>query len=163
MKNISDKLLKFCEFFFGMVGVVMIMIASYGVLARNVLQTPVPWTDEALKLMFVWCIFVGASLAFLKDELISLTLVEDGFREKGKKIPYGVIKAIQYIIAIVINGALFKQLLTIIGTQMKTGESTTVIQYPLWILNTGMLVGVTLIIAMGLLKLINCVRDMVKK
>ena len=46
---------------------------------------------------------------------------------------------------------------------MKTGESTTVIQYPLWILNTGMLVGVALIIVMGLLKLINCVRDMVKK
>jgi TRAP-type C4-dicarboxylate transport system permease small subunit len=141
----------------------MIMIASYGVLARNVLQTPVPWTDEALKLMFVWCIFVGAALAFLKDELISLTLVEDGFKDKGKKIPYNLIKIIQYVIAIVINCALFTQLLTIIGTQMKTGESTTVIQYPLWILNAGMLVGVALIIVMGLLKLINCVRDMVKK
>ena len=163
MKNISAKLLKAAEFFFGMVGVVMIMIASYGVLARNVLQTPVPWTDEALKLMFVWCIFVGAALAFLKDELISLTLVEDGFKEKGKKIPYNLIKIIQYVIAIVINCALFTQLLTIIGTQMKTGESTTVIQYPLWILNTGMLIGVALIIVMGLMKLINCVLDMVKK
>ena len=160
MKTISDKLLKFCEFFFGMVGVVMIMIASYGVLARNVLQTPVPWTDEALKLMFVWCIFVGAALAFLKDELISLTLVEDGFKDKGKKIPYNLIKIIQYVIAIVINCALFTQLLTIIGTQISTGETTTVIQYPLWILNVGMLVGSALIVIMGVFKIIESIKDM---
>ena len=162
MKNISTKLVKGAELFFGLVGVVMIMIETYAVLARNVLQTPVPWADEALKLMFVWCIFVGASLAFLSNDLISLTLVEDSFRDKGKKIPYNLMKAIQYVVAIAINSALISQLLTIIKTQMSTGETTTVIQYPLWMLNLGMLVGVTLIVVLAVIKLIGCFVDMKK-
>lgn len=162
MKNISTKLVTAAEWFFGILGVIMILIESYAVLARNVLQTPVPWADEALKLMFVWAIFVGSALAFLSDDLISLTLVEDSFRDKGKKIPYNLMKAIQYVVAIVINGALFTQLLTIIQTQMGTGETTTVIQYPLWVLNAGMLVGVTVIIIAGVLKLIGCFVNMKK-
>ena len=162
MKNISTKLVKAAELFFGLVGVVMIMIETYAVLARNVLHTPVPWADEALKLMFVWCIFIGAALAFLSDDLISLTLVEDSFKDKGKMVPYNLMKAIQYVVAIAINGALFTQLLTIIQTQMSTGETTTVIQYPLWILNLGMLVGVTLIIALAVIKLIGCFIGMKK-
>lgn len=156
MKNVTSKLVTAAEGFFGMVGVVMIMVETYAVLARNILHTPVPWADEALKLMFVWCIYVCSALAFLSDDLISLTLVEDSFKDKGKMVPYNLMKAIQYAVAIVINGALFTQLLTIIQTQMSTGETTTVIQYPLWILNSGMLVGVSLTVIMAVFKLIGC-------
>lgn len=156
MKNVTSKLITAAEGFFGMVGVVMIMVETYAVMARNILHTPVPWADEALKLMFVWCIYVCSALAFLSDDLISLTLVEDSFRDKGKKVPYNLMKAIQYVVAIIINSALFTQLLTIIQTQMSTGETTTVIQYPLWILNFGMLVGVSLTVIMAVFKLIGC-------
>ncbi len=156
MKNASSKLVTAAEGFFGMVGVVMIMVETYAVMARNVLQTPVPWADEALKLMFVWCIYICSALAFLSDDLISLTLVEDSFKDKGQKVPYNLMKAIQYVVAIIINSALFTQLLTIIKTQMSTGETTTVIQYPLWILNAGMLIGVSLTVIMAVFKLIGC-------
>lgn len=160
MKNVSAKIVKAAELLFGFVGLIMIMIASYGVLARNVLQTPVPWTDEALKLMFVWAIFVVGALGFLSNDLISLTLVEDSFKEKGKKVIYNVIKIIQYLVAIAVNAALCSQLMTIIGTQISTGETTTVIQYPLWILNVGMLVGSALIVVMGVFKIIESIKDM---
>ena len=158
MKN-TNKLVTAAEGFFGMVGVVMILVETYAVMARNVLHTPVPWCDEALKLMFVWCIYICSALAFLSDDLISLTLLEDSLKEKGKMIPYNLMKAIQYVIAIIINGALFTQLLTIIQTQMSTGETTTVIQYPLWILNCGMLIGVTLTVVMAVFKLIGCFKS----
>ncbi len=160
MKNVSAKIVKAAELLFGFVGLIMIMIASYGVLARNVLQTPVPWTDEALKLMFVWAIFVVGALGFLSNDLISLTLVEDSFKEKGKKVIYNAIKIIQYLVAIAVNAALCSQLMTIISTQISTGETTTVIQYPLWILNVGMLVGSALIVVMGVFKIIESIKDM---
>ena len=91
--------------------------------------------DELLKLLFVWSIFVCSALAFLSDDLISLTLLED--RAKMKK--YGVFKMIQYVVALVISGMIVAQLLTIVNTQMTTGEATTVLKYPLWVLNTGVL------------------------
>lgn len=93
--------------------------------------------DELLKLLFVWSIFVCSALAFLSDDLISLTLLEDRAKEQGKMKKYGVFKMIQYVVALVISGMIVAQLLTIVNTQMTTGEATTVLKYPLWVLNTG--------------------------
>lgn len=95
--------------------------------------------DELLKLLFVWSIFVCSALAFLSDDLISLTLLEDRAKEQGKMKKYGVFKMIQYAVALVISGMIVAQLLTIVNTQMTTGEATTVLKYPLWVLNTGVL------------------------
>ena len=44
-------------------------------------------------------------------------------------------------------------MVTIVGTQMRTGEATTVLKYPLWIMNTGILLGLALIVLLGLVKL----------
>ena len=95
--------------------------------------------DELLKLLFVWSIFVCSAMAFLSDDLISLTLLEDRAKEQGKMKKYGVFKMIQYVVALVISGMIVAQLLTIVNTQMTTGEATTVLKYPLWVLNTGVL------------------------
>lgn len=83
--------------------------------------------DELLKLLFVWSIFVCSALAFLSDDLISLTLLEDRAKEQGKMKKYGVFKMIQYVVALVISGMIVAQLLTIVNTQMTTGEATTVL------------------------------------
>ena len=118
-KNIS-KVISAVEWLFGLVGVVMILVETYAVLARNVLLIPTPWVDELLKLLFVWSIFVCSALAFLSDDLISLTLLEDGAREQGKEKKYGVFKLIQYVVALVISGLIVLQLLTIVSTQIST-------------------------------------------
>jgi len=45
--------------FAGLILVVFIQVA-----ARNVLQVPMIWTLDLAQLLFAWCIFIGASLAF---------------------------------------------------------------------------------------------------
>lgn len=45
--------------FAGLIAVVFIQVA-----ARNVLQIPMIWTLDLAQLLFAWCIFIGASLAF---------------------------------------------------------------------------------------------------
>ena len=158
MKELSAKLMSAAETLFGFVGVVMILVETYAVLARNFLHVATPWSDELLKLLFVWVIFVGSALAFTSDELISLTLIEDHAKEKGNMKLYGVLKAVQYVVGIGISGLLVTQLITIISTQMSTGEATTVLKYPLWIMNAGMLVGMLLIVVCGIAKLIGCAK-----
>lgn len=155
MKNISSKLVPLTEQILGCIGLIMIVIETYAVFARNILRTSTPWVDEALKLMFVWIVFVGTALCFRTDELISLTLIEDGLKEKKRMFPYGVMKLLQYIAAVGMSILLVVQLFTIIGTQMSTGEATTVIKYPLWLMNLGVLIGVGLIVLIGIFKIID--------
>ena len=47
---------------------------------------------------------------------------------------------------------------TIVGTQLSTGEATTVLKYPLWVLNSGILIGMGLIVAASVGKLIGCAK-----
>lgn len=162
MKNALDKVVSALDFIFGLVGIVMVFVATYGVLARNVLIVSTPWVDELLKLLFVWSIYVGSAILFMNDGLISLTLIEDGYKEK-KPAVYGVLKAIQYISAVGICALLTSQMFTIVGTQMSTGEATTVLKYPLWIMNLGMLIGLALIVIFGIVKLIGLKEYFVKK
>ena len=81
------------------------------------------------------CCLCGVSLsapplAFLNDELISLTLFEDDAKEKGKMALYGIFKVIQYVATLIISGLLVYQIWTIVNTQLSTGEATTVLKYP---------------------------------
>ena len=145
----KKKMISAIEWLFGLVGVVMILVETYAVLARNVLLVSTPWVDELLKLLFVWSIFVCSAL-------ISLTLLEDRAKEQGKMKKYGVFKMIQYVVALVISGMIVAQLLTIVNTQMTTGEATTVLKHPLWVLNTGVLLGMTLIAVFAIIKLVEC-------
>lgn len=156
MKNLSSsKPIKAVEALFGVVGIVMILVETYAVMARNILQISTPWSDELLKLLFVWSIFVCSALAFLNDELISLTLFEDDAKEKGKMALYGIFKVIQYVATLIISGLLVYQIWTIVNTQLSTGEATTVLKYPLWIMNSGILVGMVLTVVFGIIKLVD--------
>lgn len=154
MKNTLNKFVSGLDFLFGLVGIVMVLIVTYAVLARNVLIVSTPWSDELLKLLFVWSIYIGSAILFMSDGLISLTLIEDKYKE-SKPAVYGTLKAIQYLAGIGICGLMTSQMVTIVGTQMKTGEATTVLKYPLWIMNTGILIGLALIVIFGIVKLVG--------
>ena len=58
----SEKLLSAAETLFGFIGVVMILVETYAVLARNVLIVSTPWVDELLKLLFVWICWLCAGI-----------------------------------------------------------------------------------------------------
>ena len=62
MKQVISKLETGVKSLFGYVGIIMILIETYAVFARNVLKTAAPWTDETLKLLFVWSIFICSGL-----------------------------------------------------------------------------------------------------
>ena len=68
---------------------------------------------------------------------------------------YGVFKMIQQLVALVISGMIVAQLLTIVNTQMTTGQATTVLKSPLWVPNTGVLLGMALIAVFAIIKLVE--------
>ena len=156
MRSGLNKLIKVLSIILGLVGVVMILVETYAVFGRNVLKIATPWTDEFLKLLFIWSIFVGAAMSFLDDSSICLTLVEDSAVVRKRPAVYGVLKVIQYITGFGVSAFMIKHLATIISTQMRTGEATTVMAYPLWFINMGLMVGMVLVCIFAIIKIVDC-------
>lgn len=163
MKDISSKFAKAAEVILGLVGVLMILIETYSVFCRNVTHWSTPWVDEVLRLMFVWIVFIGAAIAFRTDELISLTLIEDGYKDKGKMFPYNVMKLIQYIVALIVAIMLTGQEWTTMVGQMATGEITAITGYPVWIKSFGILIGFVILVILAVIKIIGTCQALAKK
>ena len=159
MKNFSSKFFKAAEFILGMFGVVMILIETYSVFCRNVTHWSTPWVDEVLRLMFVWIVFIGAAIALNTDELISLTLIEDGYKEKGKMVPFHVLKLIQYGAAIIVSALLTQQEWTTMMGQIETGEATAITGYPVWIKSCGIMIGFILMLIIAIVKFVGVCRN----
>ena len=162
MKNVSDKLIKVAEFVLGMIGVAMILIETYSVFCRNVTHWSTPWVDEVLRLMFVWIVFIGAGIAYRSDDLISLTLVEDGMKEKKKVVPYNIVKLIQYVLALFVSVMLTQQEWVTMMGQIQTGEATQITGYPIWIKSCGILIGFVILTIVSLIKLIRLLTNFKK-
>ena len=145
---------------FGLVGTAMILVSTYGVFARNVLQISAPWTDEALKLLDICMIFIVSAVVFLRDEHIALTLIEDSARVKSCPRVYGSMKIFQYLLALVIHVELVRELYAIIAKQMTTNEITTVLEYPLYFLNVGILIGCMLTVLFAGLRILDQMQKM---
>lgn len=154
MKQLLSKLDIGVRTVFGFIGIIMILIETYAVFARNVLKAPAPWTDETLKMLFVWSIFVCSSLAFMGDELIGLDLLQEKISANRKA--YGSLKIIQYIFGLIFGGFTTYWGFNIIMTQFSTNEKTAVVRYPLWFINLGFLMGSALIVVFALWKLYGC-------
>ena len=146
------------ETFFGFVGIAMIFIASYSVLARTVLHISATWTDEVLKMLFVWSIFTCSGLAFLKGELIGLDLIFEKLRDKP--VLLSLTKLLQNLFTLLFGCMTVVFAVNIIDVQIMTGEATTVVQIPLWIINLGFLLGNFLLACFALYKAFQCLKDL---
>ena len=60
--------------------VLLVVMASWQVFARYVLNDPPQFTDEALRFTMIWLVYLGAALAFGRaDRHMSLGLLKDMF------------------------------------------------------------------------------------
>lgn len=154
MKKIIDKFKAIMEVLFGIIGILMILIETYAVFSRNILKASSSWTDETLKVMFVWVIFICAAIAFLDDGMIAMTLIEDKSENNRKLL--GAIKICQFIFALIFSAALTVQSIQIVSSQMASGAKTAVMGYPLWVSSSGLMIGSVLTGLIALYKLYDC-------
>ena len=146
------------ESLFGYIGIAMIFIASYSVLARTVLHISATWTDEVLKMLLVWSIFTCSGLAFLKGELIGLDIIFE--KLKNKPTLLALSKLVQNLFSLLFGCLTVMFAINIIDVQIMTGEATTVVQIPLWIINLGFLLGNFLISCFAIYKSWICIKDL---
>lgn len=152
MKETLNKLSKLFADLLGFAVLVTICVVTYAVAVRP-FKIPVPWSNELVKSIFIWLVFIGSACAFQSDSLIGLDLVEDML---GKKPGLQkLLKILQALFALVFGVFMTVQTWTIISTQITTGEPTPVLQMPLWLVNFGYFLGSALFAVFALYKLIT--------
>lgn len=143
-RNVGEKLI-------GAMVVAALLIANYGVFARFVLEISVAWTDEILRAIFIWLIFICSALAFNTDTLISLDLVEE--RLKGKLFARRCLEIVQAIFAAVFSVFCTYNGFFIVLKQFRNAETTPVVDIPLYLISLGFLVGASMMFLISIGKL----------
>jgi TRAP-type C4-dicarboxylate transport system permease small subunit len=149
MDRLAAGFSRLAENLIGYFVVVAICLVTYGVTAR-MLDISVAWTDELLRIIFLWLIFIAAALAYQTDNLIGLDLLNEMMKKRPGMLL--VLKVLQCIGALIFGSFMSMHMLTIISTQFDTGEITPVLGFPLWLVNFGCLLGSVLIVLFVLQK-----------
>lgn len=150
-KSGVGKIKDFGEKIIGAMVLATLLIANYGVFARFVLEMPVAWTDEILRALFIWLIFICSALAYSANALVGLELVEE--KLKGKPFARQCLKIVQAILAIIFSAYCVYNGFLIVLKQFKSGETTPVVDLPLYLINLGFLIGASMILYMSVKKL----------
>jgi TRAP-type C4-dicarboxylate transport system permease small subunit len=129
--------------------VLAICLVTYGVTAR-MLNISVAWTDELLRTIFLWLIFIAAAMAYKTDNLIGFDLLNN-MMAKQPRLLFGL-KFLQCIGALIFGVFMSVHMFTIVFTQFSTSEFTPVLNLPLWFVNSGCLLGSLLIVIFVLQK-----------
>lgn len=137
----------------GLFGLLMILLQTYAVFSRTFLKVAAPWSDEVMKLLVIWIIFICSADAFSSDELIGLDILEDKIKNNTKF--YKVIKIIQYLIGLIFGVFCTIWGYQIVQQQLGTSESTIVMSIPLAIINIGFLIGSIMIVVYAITKVIK--------
>lgn len=62
----------------------MLLVMSAQVTSRYVFNSPLAWTEEALRYMYVWMVFLGGSAAFSDRGHIAMTVFSDMLPPRGR-------------------------------------------------------------------------------
>ena len=145
MRKLGDNVL-------GLLVLATLLVANYGVFSRFILQTSVAWSDEVLRAINIWLIFICSALAFKSDKLISLELVEDKLKNRPRA--KNVLKLIQGILSLVFGVFFVYQGFLVVLKQFQNHETSPVLFIPLYLINLGFLIGAIMLFFFAAKKLL---------
>ena len=108
---------------------VMIILACTQVLFRFVLKSPLPWTEECMRFVFVWACFVGAAAGVKKGVHVSVTAFVRLFPQRVQSLfsYFAFSMGILFCLLVIIFG--FK----VFHMQFTLGQQSAAMEMPMWI------------------------------
>lgn len=126
------------EMLLGIFALVLIILINITIASRYFFQISIVWTDEILKMFFLWSVFLGTALASKDDDLIGLTIL----RDKIELSKYWRVYGIFYYSTILLFSLFFTyEVYQILCGQIQYSEVTTVLEFPAFIISLGILGG----------------------
>lgn len=86
LEKISRYLAMICEWFIGILMIIMTAVVMIGVVYRYVLGSGLPWTEELARYVMIWMCFLAASVLIREDGHIGITVLRDHLPGRWKPL-----------------------------------------------------------------------------
>ncbi len=86
MQKFFSGVIKICHILLAFFMTVLVAITFWQVLCRFVLKIPVSWTEEVVRMSFIWLIFIGSIVAIRDGAHLSLDILTSKFKGRAKHI-----------------------------------------------------------------------------
>ena len=114
----------------GVVLCVMVVMVGAQVFSRYVVHTSLSHTEELVRYFFVWITFLGASAAAYRRRHISVA----GALHIIPSYLMKWIRLLSGIVALIFTGVMLFFGLGIVVLQVRTGQTTAALGFPMWII-----------------------------
>ncbi|OON97859.1 MAG: hypothetical protein ATN32_05210 [Candidatus Epulonipiscium fishelsonii] len=155
--KIGDKTEKVFTIMIGIGAIICLVIVNVAVVAR-VSNVSISWSDELIKIIFMYVIYIGAAIAYKTDSLIGITMLEESLMNMENKVPYKILKVVQHLICT--GFAIFCSIqgIKMMMTQITNNELTPALELPAAISTIGFVIGVIAWSYYGFGKIVKYIR-----
>lgn len=141
-KKIMDGLAMIEKVILSVITVVVTVVTFANVVVRYASDSQFAWSEELVINLFVLMIMMGCALCARDGSLISLSLIFDFLKVKGKKI----FVAIATVVNCVFYGVLLYTGWEKVLSQMASGKHTYSLNWPEWVFSIFLPIGAVLLI-----------------
>ncbi|WZL72840.1 TRAP transporter small permease [Clostridiaceae bacterium 35-E11] len=106
-----------------------VVLVFIQVIMRYVFNQSISWSEELCRYIFIWQVWLGASLGFRTNQHISIEMVYDKLKGRNRI----VYKIISYIITLAFNIFLVKYGFQLVETMITRGTVSSGMRIPLYI------------------------------
>ena len=86
MKRISDGLEKIISVVLFFIMTVLVVITFLQVFSRFILHIPIAWSEEVIRMSFVWMISLGSAVAIKENSHLVMDMLTSAVSEKMRKV-----------------------------------------------------------------------------
>ena len=152
LKKIDTVLTKIEESILLVVFLVMVFVALIQVFNRVLFNSPMAWSDELARYLFIWVVFIGASYATKTDAHVGVTSLTD-------RLPQGVTRVLSIITNLCCTlfcGVLVYQGVKTMVAQYTFGQVSATLRLPMYfvylaVVLGGLFMGVRFLLKVGMI------------
>ena len=135
--------------------ILMMLVVAYSVINRYILNTPITWTDELSGYLVVALVMLGAADALRQGDHISVDLITSRLTKRGKRL----VEIWGYIVVLIFSSVLLKSSKQTIDYSINFAiVSEGYLEVPMWIPQSFLILGGSLVFLVALAKLIRTVK-----
>jgi len=82
IRSSSDKINLILEYLLIVLVIIITILGFMGIFFRYVLDSPLTWSEELIRLLFIWIVFIGAAVAVKKEVHLRMALFAHFFGQK---------------------------------------------------------------------------------
>lgn len=135
----------------GIMILVAVLVLMVHIFLRYFLNSGFPWTEELIRLMFIWITFIGIAINVRKNSNINIDLINNLLKNKGKLI-LGVITDIISIVFVIILGLAALQQ---VQFSLAHPQYLTALRWPIYLIYLPIPVGCLLMLVHYMNRFIN--------